>query len=158
MREISRDIVSALIFSKDGKLFMGMKDAAKGGVYSDCWHIPGGGVEEGESFEDALRREILEETGIDLSGLSVQLVDDQGSGQSEKTLPGGEKVLARMKFYVFQVNLSVDAKDVQVQLSSDLVKFDWFSPDQLAEVKLTPPSESLFERLELSKSKSQVVL
>lgn len=41
MREIERQIVSALIFSKDGKLFQGMKDPNKGGVYSDCWHIPG---------------------------------------------------------------------------------------------------------------------
>jgi hypothetical protein len=42
MREIERTIVSALIFSQDGKLLMGKKDPAKGGVYPDCWHIPGG--------------------------------------------------------------------------------------------------------------------
>lgn len=43
LREITREIVSGLIFSADGKLLMGKKDPTKGGVYSDCWHIPGGG-------------------------------------------------------------------------------------------------------------------
>jgi ADP-ribose pyrophosphatase YjhB (NUDIX family) len=56
LREIQRDIVSALIFAKDGKLFQGMKEPRKGGVYSDCWHIPGGGVEEDESKEEALKK------------------------------------------------------------------------------------------------------
>jgi 8-oxo-dGTP pyrophosphatase MutT (NUDIX family) len=30
------------------------------------WEIPGGQVEEGESLTDALRREVLEETGYDI--------------------------------------------------------------------------------------------
>ena len=46
MREIERTIVSGLVFSKDGKLLMGLKDPAKGGVYPDVWHIPGGGIDE----------------------------------------------------------------------------------------------------------------
>lgn len=31
------------------------------------WEVPGGGVRAGESSEEAVRREILEETGIDVS-------------------------------------------------------------------------------------------
>jgi ADP-ribose pyrophosphatase YjhB (NUDIX family) len=56
MRTIHRTIVSALIYSNDGKLLMGKKDPAKGGVYNDCWHIPGGGIEEGEGKIEALTR------------------------------------------------------------------------------------------------------
>ncbi|MEI8090766.1 MAG: hypothetical protein WCG98_00445 [bacterium] len=46
MREIHRTIVSAVIFSKDGKLLMGKKDPNAGGVYSQYRHFPGGGVDE----------------------------------------------------------------------------------------------------------------
>ena len=32
-----------------------------------CWEVPGGGVRAGKSAEDAVKREILEETGVDVS-------------------------------------------------------------------------------------------
>jgi 8-oxo-dGTP pyrophosphatase MutT (NUDIX family) len=37
-------------------------------TYVSGWHLPGGGVEVGESFRDALARELVEEGRIELSG------------------------------------------------------------------------------------------
>src|SRR5271155_866423 len=93
MREINRDIVSAILVSKDSKVFQAKKNSKKGGVYIDCWHIPGGGIEEGEDLVEALNREVLEETNIDISPYTIELFDDKGTGKSEKTLKTGEKVM-----------------------------------------------------------------
>ena len=40
-----------------------------GGPYAGAWLLPGGGVDEGESIEAGLRREMREETGCELETL-----------------------------------------------------------------------------------------
>jgi ADP-ribose pyrophosphatase YjhB (NUDIX family) len=54
--------VRALIIDEDGRVFL-VKHS-----YVSGWHLPGGGVEPGETVRDALAREIREEANIELTG------------------------------------------------------------------------------------------
>ncbi len=46
------------------------------GPFRDAWLLPGGALEDGESFEQAMRREVHEETGLEvLSARSVARYD-----------------------------------------------------------------------------------
>ncbi len=40
-----------------------------GGPYAGAWLLPGGGIDEGESIQDGLRREMREETGCELGDI-----------------------------------------------------------------------------------------
>ncbi len=53
--------VGALIFNAEGKLFLMSSHKWRG-----KWVVPGGHIELGERMEDALRREVKEETNLDI--------------------------------------------------------------------------------------------
>lgn len=55
------DAVVALI-AKDGKVLMGLREYKKD---APVWTYPGGRGEPGETVEEALRREVAEEVGVD---------------------------------------------------------------------------------------------
>ncbi|QLQ38462.2 NUDIX domain-containing protein [Micromonospora robiginosa] len=52
----------ALIVDDDGRIFVQRRSAERR-LFPNCWDIAGGHVEPGEEIDDALRREVTEETG-----------------------------------------------------------------------------------------------
>ena len=50
---------------KDGKVLVAKR--AKGGPISEMWEFPGGKNRYGETIEDTLKREWLEELGVDVA-------------------------------------------------------------------------------------------
>ena len=60
-----------VLIKKDGKVLLGKR---KGSYAAGEWGVPGGHLEYGESFEDAVRREVLEETGLEIQNIKFCFV------------------------------------------------------------------------------------
>lgn len=61
---MNRIEVVAAIIRKEDKIFVTQRGY---GEWKDWWEFPGGKIETGETFENALKREILEELSTDIN-------------------------------------------------------------------------------------------
>ncbi|WP_102401041.1 NUDIX domain-containing protein [Haloimpatiens massiliensis] len=66
MNRYPEPTVGAIIFNPEGKILL-----CKSHKWGNKYVIPGGHIELGERMEDALKREILEETGLDIYDIKL---------------------------------------------------------------------------------------
>lgn len=59
-------VAGALVVDDDGRLFFQRRSAHRR-LFPNCWDIVGGHVEPGETVEETLHREVIEETGWRIS-------------------------------------------------------------------------------------------
>ena len=69
----SMKIVAEGLLIRNGTLLLAHRAAHKK-LYPSCWSFPGGHVERGETVERALKRELLEELGIEVTSYHLLTV------------------------------------------------------------------------------------
>lgn len=93
--------VAAIIRDDRNRLLLQRKAGLEG------WSLPAGAIEPGETPEESLRREVLEETGLKV--LSAALVGAFGGRDFRHTYPNGDKVEYTVLVYQCDVQQSHDA-------------------------------------------------
>jgi ADP-ribose pyrophosphatase YjhB (NUDIX family) len=121
---------AALIVDGHGRLLL-MKRSDSG-----CWGPPGGAVEPGEAVETAARREVREETGLELDGLSLFAVFSGPELFYE--YPNGDQV-----HNVIIVYRSGEWRG-EVRLNSEHTLWGWFAPGEIPQ-DLSPPIRPAIE-------------
>jgi ADP-ribose pyrophosphatase YjhB (NUDIX family) len=125
------------IIEHDGKVLLGRK--AQGvGPYQGKWLIPGGGVDtDRESVDDAMRREIFEETNLRVTGFErLSFSEDVAERHGEMT---------RLVFLYYRVVSVTDWSEVKP--GDDLVELRWFPYVDLSEIPVPDVSRQLFRNL-----------
>lgn len=90
------------------------------------WDLPGGRIDENETFLDTLNRELLEEIGTGYEGNPKQLM----SFITNITIPVGDTRLPLI-FVIYEVNLPDDAK-ITLDPKSAEDDYKWFDPKEAA--------------------------
>lgn len=106
--------VSGLVFNPEGKLLL-----VKTHKWNGCFIKPGGRVEFGETAEQALKREMLEETGLKVS--STEFVSFQESIFDN---------LYWKKKHLVCLNFACKTKSSKVVLNDEAQEFVWVFPKQ----------------------------
>jgi len=130
----TRLIVVPLLVDSDNRVLL-CRMAPSRGVFPGQWALPGGGVEDGERIEDALRREVREELGIDLASLSPLLFKD---AVLEKLAAEGSRMPLHMVFLVYRCTPT----SLALTLNAEFTEYLWASPATLLALELNPLTRS----------------
>ena len=99
--------------------------------------LPGGAIEEGEKIEDAVKREVKEETNLDIEIIRpINFSEDftwkiKRDGQKEN-------------YHIIALNFLTKMSGGILKAQDDLVNPTWVSKEKLKELKHNPLSQQLF--------------
>ena len=111
----------------------------------DHWATPGGGLEEGETFQVAAIRELREETGIQVSAVGESVANRR----FPMLMPSGERVISIEQYFVVRAPTQVLSRSEwtshEIQVMAD---HHWWSADELRSTEKTVWPESIVAILE----------
>jgi phosphoglycolate phosphatase len=132
--------VGGLIFNSKNEVLM-----IRTHKWSNLWGIPGGKIKWGETSEAALRREILEETGLKISGIKFVLVQD---------CIHSKEFYRDAHFVLLNYTCRCQGKP-QVVLNDEGREFRWVKMAGAKQMKLNKPTRVLVNAVSRSKIKNR---
>lgn len=123
--------VSAIIFNPDGKILL-----CKSHKWENKYVIPGGHIEFGEKMEDALKREISEETGLDI--YDIKLISIKESICRD--------MFHEERHFIF-IDYVCKTESSKVTLNDEAEEYEWIDIEQIDYYDLGGFTKELLMRL-----------
>ncbi len=120
----------AVIGNSEGQVLILREASAEtysGNTQSGRYQLPGGKLDPGETFEACLKREVLEETGLD-----IELGEPLLVGEWRPVVRGAQQ-------QIIGVFVAATAKTEEVRLSGEHDGYEWIDPANHTEYDIIPP-------------------
>jgi ADP-ribose pyrophosphatase YjhB (NUDIX family) len=104
--------------------------------FKGYWSLPGGILESGEKLAAGVRREVLEETGLEVEPLSVFEI-------FERIIPDAE---GKAEYHYVVIDYLCRPVGGQLASASDVSQVAWVSEQNLRDYRLTDGTLSVVER------------
>ena len=125
--------VGAIIKKDDAVLLVKRKyEPGKG-----LWSIPGGLVELGETVQEAVKREVKEETGLEVEVVKLIDVVDNIIRDEQN----------RIKFHYILIDFLVSIKGGKCEPTSDASEIKWFKSYELTNYSVTNTAINLLKKI-----------
>ncbi len=131
---VERSAIRAIVLTPEHKVLLMRIRAPEGG--DGFWITPGGGLESGETQEAGLRRELMEELGLERFAIGPLVWRRQHTFNW-----GGRRICQREQYHVVRVAEFEPRMSDEVE-ARVLDQFRWWHLDELAQAQeaLTPKS------------------
>ena len=134
-----RTIVVGLVWNRRGELLF-CKMSPDRGVFPGQWGFPGGGIEPGDRMVEALRRELMEELGLEIEAIRPAFFKD---GEYLKTYSDGSKKPVYMIFLLFHCT----ARSEVLHLNEEFSEYRWVAEEEVAALVLNEETVDTLARL-----------
>lgn len=125
----ARPAARVLVIDPDGRVLLFKFVFERGALAgTQFWATPGGGVDEGETFEQAAVRELAEETGLTISHPGPQVARREAVFRS----PDGQTIKADERFFLVKASEAALSRDGWTSLEREvMVEHRWWSLDEI---------------------------
>lgn len=129
-----RIATKALIVNDNGQvLILREADTYEEGTNISRYGLPGGRIDPGEPFLEGLKREVYEETGLDIEVKNPLYV-----GEWWPVIKGNKNQIVAIFFVCKALNSNV-------KLSEEHDDFQWITPEQAADYDFMPPDDKVIK-------------
>lgn len=136
MNEITLKVAAkAVIINKRAKILL-LREANtyEEGTNIGRYQIPGGRLDPGESYNEGLKREAKEETGLDVEPLYPLYVGEWKPTIKDKP------------HHIVAIFTVCKATSEKITLSEEHDKYFWIGPDELSDYDITEPDDEVLQR------------
>lgn len=112
---------------KNDKILLGLRENRPSKIYRNQWDLPGGQIEPGETVEEALKREFLEETGLRI--VRARLTDAYHNSDPDEGAPG------------LCLLYRIEKVEGEIKAASDLQAVEYVETSRIKELQLPPWSK-----------------